>query len=89
MRLVDTMAEAYPEFCLTSPTYKALMQTVKATVELCYYLLENENEINYVLLGYLQQDWLEGRFGAIFGIDNSPAETIINPCYVFSKPKNQ
>ena len=39
------------------------MQTVKATVELCYYLLENENEINYVLLGYLQQDWLEGRFG--------------------------
>ncbi len=53
----------YPDFCISSPTYKALMQTTRATVDLCHYLLENDNDISYVLLGFLQQDWLEGRFG--------------------------
>ena len=55
----------YPDFCLTTPTYQALRQTVSATVGLCKYLLENgdSNGIAYILLGNLQQDFLEGRFG--------------------------
>ena len=39
------------------------MQTVQATVDLCHYLLDNDDEINYILLGFLKQDWLAGRFG--------------------------
>ena len=55
----------FPDFCLTTPTYQALRQTVSATVELCKYLLENSdnNGIGYIMLGNLQQDFLEGRFG--------------------------
>ena len=53
----------FPDFGLSSPTFQALIQTVKATSELCSYLLESENDIEYVLIGFLQQDFLEGRFG--------------------------
>ena len=55
----------YPEYCLTYQTYQALRQTVSATVGLCEYLLENGDStgIGYILLGNLQQDFLEGRFG--------------------------
>lgn len=56
--------EEYPDFGLSSPTFQALIQTTKATAELCHHLLAAEdNEIEYVLLGLLQQDFLEGRFG--------------------------
>ena len=60
---VQEWQEEYPDFGLTSPTFKALLQTVKATKELCSYLLENVEGVEYVLLGFLQQDYLEGRFG--------------------------
>ena len=53
----------YPDFGLSSPTFQALIQTVTATQELCTYLLDNVDGIEYVLLGFLQQDYLEGRFG--------------------------
>ena len=55
--------KSYPGYCISSPTYKALVQTCTATIDLCYYLLEKDNDISYILLGFLQQDWLEGRFG--------------------------
>ena len=45
----------YPDYGLSSPTSQALIQTTKATPDLCSYLLESENGIDYVLLGYLQQ----------------------------------
>ena len=54
----------FPDFGLTSPTFQALLQTVEATSELCRYLLDDgDNGIEYILLGFLQQDFLEGRFG--------------------------
>ena len=60
---VKDWRQEYPDFGLTSPTFKALIQTVDATQELCTYLLDNVDGIEYVLLGFLQQDYLEGRFG--------------------------
>ena len=40
------------------------MQTVDAISELCNYLLDDDdNGVEYLLLGFLQQDFLEGRFG--------------------------
>ena len=60
---VKEWQDEYPDFGLTSPTFKALLQTVKATKDLCSYLLENVEGVEYVLLGFLQQDYLEGRFG--------------------------
>ena len=32
-------------------------------MDLCEYLIQNDNDIGYVLLGLLQQDFLESRFG--------------------------
>ena len=60
---VEEWKQEYPDFGLSSPTFQALIQTVKAVKELCVYLLENDNDIEYLLLGFLQQDFLEGRFG--------------------------
>ena len=54
----------YPDFGLSSPTFNALLHTVKAVKELCTFLLDCDNNgIEYILLGFLQQDYLEGRFG--------------------------
>ena len=53
----------FPDFGLSSPTFTALLHTVKAVKELCEFLLECDNGIEYILLGFLQQDYLEGRFG--------------------------
>ena len=60
---VEEWKQEYPDFGLSSPTFQALIHTVKAVKELCVYLLENDNDIEYLLLGFLQQDFLEGRFG--------------------------
>ena len=62
---LTTWHDEYPDYCVSYPTYEALKQTVSASVELCHYLLENGDEsgISYVMLGILQQDFLEGRFG--------------------------
>ena len=53
----------FPDFGPRNPTFKALLQTTSATMDLCDYLIENDNDIGYVLLGFLQQDFLESRFG--------------------------
>ncbi len=60
---VKEWKEEYPDFGLTSPTFQALIQTVTATKELCTYILEHVDDVEYILLGFLQQDYLEGRFG--------------------------
>ena len=59
---VEEWRKEYPDFGLTSQTFNALIQTVNAAMELCQHLLNNEH-IEFVLLGFLQQDYLEGRFG--------------------------
>ncbi len=48
--------------CLTEETFLATIQTTFATVEVASSLLEKE-EFSYVLLGHLQSDPLEKRFG--------------------------
>ena len=48
---------------LSKPTFETLSQTVVATIELSNYLLDEKDEIVYVLLGFIQSDYLEGRFG--------------------------
>ena len=40
-----------------------LLNTTLAVIELVQYLLNPKNEINFVLLGLIQSDFLEGRFG--------------------------
>ena len=53
----------FPDDGLSKPTFEALYQTVMATIDLCNYLLDEKNDIVYVLLGLIQSDFLEGRFG--------------------------
>ena len=48
--------------CLTEETFLATIQTTFATVEVASSLLEKE-EYSYVLLGHLQSDPIEKRFG--------------------------
>ncbi len=48
--------------CLTEETFLATIQTTKATVEIAKYLLGKE-EFQFVLLGSLQSDPIERRFG--------------------------
>jgi len=47
---------------LTRETFLAILQTTKALVKLTKYLLEEE-DFAYVMLGHLQSDPLEKRFG--------------------------
>jgi hypothetical protein len=47
---------------LSRETFLALQQTVSALVPLCRYLLSVKS-FHYVLLGFMQSDNLEGRFG--------------------------
>ena len=53
----------YPEFGLSHPTFKALIHTTTSVIDLAEYLIESDNDMGYVLLGFLQQDFLESRFG--------------------------
>ena len=40
------------------------LQTVEALTELCSYLIDDQKHgVEYVLLGFRHQDFLEGRFG--------------------------
>ena len=58
----------YPDFGLSHPTFNALLQTTTAVMDLAEYLLKSDNGIGYCLLGFLQQDDLESRFGwRLFG----------------------
>ena len=60
---IKSWRSEYADFGLTNPTFKALMQTTAAIMDLSEYLIEEDNDIGYILLGFLQQDFLEGRFG--------------------------
>ena len=53
----------FPNYGLSKPTFETLSQTVVATIELSNYLLDEKDEIVYILLGLIQSDYLEGRFG--------------------------
>ena len=53
----------YPDYGLSHPTFNALLQTTAAIMDLAEYLIESDNGIGYCLLGFLQQDVLESRFG--------------------------
>lgn len=55
-------ANADRKFCLSKETSLALRQTCSATVGLARYLLE-EKGFDYVLLGKIQSDNIESRFG--------------------------
>ena len=52
-----------PSNGLTRETFHAVKHTTLAMIELVQYLLNTKNEINFVLLGLIQSDFLEGRFG--------------------------
>ena len=52
----------FPGFGLSSPTFKALIQTTTAVIDLAEYLIASDNDMGYVLLAFLQQDVLESRF---------------------------
>ena len=57
--------DEYSDFCISLPTYKALIQTVRTTVDMSYYVLEDEDVVNHilVLLGFPSARLAEGRFG--------------------------
>ena len=52
-----------PSNGLTRETFHGVKHTTLAMIELVQYLLNTKNEINFVLLGLIQSDFLEGRFG--------------------------
>ena len=52
-----------PSNGLTRETFHAVKHTSLAVIELVQYLLNTKNEINFVLLGLIHSDFLEGLFG--------------------------
>ena len=48
----------FPNYGLSKPTFETIFQTVVATIELSNYLLDEKDEIVYVLLGLIQSDYL-------------------------------
>ena len=58
----------FPNDGLSKPTFQALYQTVLATIDLCNYLLDEKDEITYILLGLIyNQTTLRG---CLVGIGN-------------------
>ena len=50
----------FPNYGLSKPTFGTIFQTVVTTIELSNCLLDEKDEIVYVLLGLVQSDYLEG-----------------------------
>ena len=61
----------FPDEELLKPTFEVLYQTVMATIDLCNYLLDEKDEIIYILLELIQSDFLEGRFGCYWQLSGA------------------
>ncbi len=48
---------------LSNPTFKAAIRSCRATIALVHYLFDRYENLDYILLGNISSDFLEGRFG--------------------------
>ena len=48
---------------LTNPTFKAVIRTAKGISLMAEYLFKTQSYLSYLLLGNIQSDYIEGRFG--------------------------
>ena len=48
---------------LSNPTFEAAIRSCRATINLVHYLFDRFDNLEYILLGNISSDFLEGRFG--------------------------